>query len=285
MVASDNRFKAGTSGAGTAFTVAFYGTDQYIIQYDYEIGPPWDPKAWETYQKISYPFLHADRIKTPTLFLGGERDFNVPVQGGQQMYQALRSLGIDTQLIIYPNENHGISRPSYVRDRYERYLAWYDKYVKKIKPEPASPIAAWEGKWTGKLVNVPGKPGTAVDVEMEMGAFPTTNNSCAPWRTTHSESGAVTSVKDYKLCRGAGPDDIYVDEGGFKLTARVIGDTMITTYKADNIIVISTMRLRGEMLEEEILTADDKPGITGAQPMQAKGIQRFELRRAAEKNN
>src|SRR5204863_129950 len=83
---------------GTAFTVAFYGTDQYIIQYDYEIGPPWDAKAWETYQKISYPFLHADRIKTPTLFLGGEKDFNVPVQGGQQMYQALRSLGIDTQL-------------------------------------------------------------------------------------------------------------------------------------------------------------------------------------------
>jgi dipeptidyl aminopeptidase/acylaminoacyl peptidase len=131
MIATDPRFKGATSGAGTAFTVAFYGTDQYIIQYDYEIGPPWNPKAWETYQKISYPFLHADRIKTPTLFLGGERDFNVPVQGGQQMYQALRSLGVDTQLIIYPNENHGIQRPSYVRDRYERYLAWYDKHVKK----------------------------------------------------------------------------------------------------------------------------------------------------------
>jgi len=140
MIATDTRFKGATSGAGTAFTVAFYGTDQYIIQYDYEIGPPWNPKAWETYQKISYPFLHADRIKTPTLFLGGERDFNVPVQGGQQMYQALRSLGIDTQLIIYPNENHGITRPSYIRDRYERYLAWYDKYVKK-NPPPAKNVA------------------------------------------------------------------------------------------------------------------------------------------------
>jgi dipeptidyl aminopeptidase/acylaminoacyl peptidase len=130
MIATDHRLKAATSGAGTAFPVSFYGTDQYIIQYDYEIGPPWDPKAWETYQKISYPFLHADRIKTPTMFLGGERDFNVPVQGGQQMYQALRSLGIDTQLIIYPNEFHGISRPSYVKDRYERYLGWYAKYLK-----------------------------------------------------------------------------------------------------------------------------------------------------------
>ena len=141
LIASDTRFKAATSGAGTAFTVAFYGTDQYIIQYDYEIGPPWDPKAWETYQKISYPFLHADRIKTPTLFLGGERDFNVPIQGGQQMYQALRSLGVDTQMVIYPNENHGIRRPSYVRDRYERYLAWYDKYLKKTPEATASPAA------------------------------------------------------------------------------------------------------------------------------------------------
>jgi dipeptidyl aminopeptidase/acylaminoacyl peptidase len=139
MIASDHRFKAATSGAGTAFTVAFYGTDQYILQYDYEIGPPW--KAFDTYMKISYPFLHADRITTPTLFLGGERDFNVPVQGGQQMYQALRSLGIDTQLIIYPNETHGIQRPSYQRDRLERYLAWYDKYLKKDAASGTAPAA------------------------------------------------------------------------------------------------------------------------------------------------
>lgn len=129
MIASDPRFKAATSGAGTAFTVSFYGTDQYIIQYDYEIGPPWEEKAWQTYEKISYPFLHADRIKTPTLFLGGDRDFNVPVQGSQQMYEALRSLGLDTELVIYPGEWHGINRPSYVRDRLERYLSWYDKHI------------------------------------------------------------------------------------------------------------------------------------------------------------
>ncbi len=141
LIASDNRFKAATSGAGTAFTVAFYGTDQYIIQYDYEIGPPWNPKSWETYVKLSYPFLHADRIQTPTLFLGGERDFNVPVQGSQQMYQALKSLGVETQLIIYPNEFHGIQRPSYQRDRMERYLAWYEKYVKKVSGPTSSATA------------------------------------------------------------------------------------------------------------------------------------------------
>ena len=52
--------------------------------------------------KVSYPFFHADRIKTPTLFMGGEKDFNVPIAGGEQMYQALKSLGVDTQLVIYP---------------------------------------------------------------------------------------------------------------------------------------------------------------------------------------
>jgi dipeptidyl aminopeptidase/acylaminoacyl peptidase len=80
--------------------------------------------------KLSYPFLHADRITTPTLFLGGDKDANVPLEGGQQMYQALKSLGIDTQLIIYPDQFHGLTRPSFIRDRLERYLAWYDKYLK-----------------------------------------------------------------------------------------------------------------------------------------------------------
>ena len=46
------------------------------------------------------------------------------------MYQALRSLGVPTQLVIYPGQFHGFSRPSFIRDRYERYLAWYDKYLK-----------------------------------------------------------------------------------------------------------------------------------------------------------
>ena len=141
LIASDTRFKGATSGAGTAFTVAFYGTDQYIIQYDHEIGPPWNPKSWETYVKLSYPFLHADRIQTPTLFMGGERDFNVPIQGSQQMYQALKTLGIDTQLVIYPNEFHGIQRPTYQKDRLERYLAWYEKYVKKSTPQGTATTA------------------------------------------------------------------------------------------------------------------------------------------------
>ena len=128
IIAKDQRFKAAIAGAGTAFPLGLYGVDQYIIQYDEEIGPPWKVGLgpWE---KISYGFLHADQIKTPTLFMGGEKDFNVPLVGGEQMYQALASLGVPTELVIYPNSFHGITRPSYQKDRMERYLAWYKKYL------------------------------------------------------------------------------------------------------------------------------------------------------------
>lgn len=127
-IASDGRFKAAISGAGSANQISMYGIDQYTFQYDNEIGPPWkNPDAWV---KISYPFFHADRIRTPTLFMGGEKDFNVPIVGGEQMYQALRTIGVPTQLVVYPGQYHGFTRPSYIKDRYERYLAWYDKYLK-----------------------------------------------------------------------------------------------------------------------------------------------------------
>lgn len=128
VIASDTRFKAAVSGAGSSDIFAGYGTDMYVREYDTELGPPW--KSTEVYLKLSYPFLHADRIKTPTLFLGGQKDFNVPLLNSEQMYQALRTLGVPTQLIIYPNQYHGISKPSYVKDRLERYVAWYDKYLK-----------------------------------------------------------------------------------------------------------------------------------------------------------
>lgn len=130
-IASDPRFKAAISGAGSSNQLAMYGVDEYVFQYENELGPPWkNPDVW---LKVSYPFFHADRIRTPTLFMGGDKDFNVPLIGGEQMYQALRSLGVDTELVIYPNQYHGITVPSYRVDRLQRYLAWYDKYLKPAR--------------------------------------------------------------------------------------------------------------------------------------------------------
>jgi dipeptidyl aminopeptidase/acylaminoacyl peptidase len=136
IASAPEKFKAAVSGAGSAFQLAMYGHDQYIYQYDNEIGPPW--KAMDQWIKISYPFVHADRIKTPTLFMGGEKDFNVPITGSEQMYQALRSLGIPTQLVVYPGEFHGIQRPSFQRDRLQRNLDWYQKYLQTAGRAPTT---------------------------------------------------------------------------------------------------------------------------------------------------
>jgi dipeptidyl aminopeptidase/acylaminoacyl peptidase len=135
VIASDKRFKAATSSAGSSEFIGMYGHDMYIREYEYELGKPWANQ--DLYIKLSYPFLHADRIVTPTSFYCGEADFNVPCHGGEQMYQALRSLGVPTQLVIYPGENHTLTVPSYVRDRLHRYLEWYDRYLKPASSQSA----------------------------------------------------------------------------------------------------------------------------------------------------
>jgi dipeptidyl aminopeptidase/acylaminoacyl peptidase len=127
LIARDKRFKAAVSGASIGNVLAGYGTDMYTREYEAEFGVPW--KNLDVYIRNSYPFLHADQIVTPTLFMCGEQDFNVPLLNSEQMYQALRSVGVDTELIIYPGQFHGFTRPSYLRDRMERWIAWYGRYL------------------------------------------------------------------------------------------------------------------------------------------------------------
>jgi dipeptidyl aminopeptidase/acylaminoacyl peptidase len=130
-IASDPRFKAAVSLAGSGNVLASYGVEQYLLWYNAELGPPW--QNTELYLKLSYPFFHADRIHTPTLFMCGDRDFNVPVTGCEQMYAALRTLGVPTQLVIYPDQPHELTRPSFYKDRLERELAWFGKYLQPGK--------------------------------------------------------------------------------------------------------------------------------------------------------
>ena len=58
-----------------------------------------------------------------------------------------------------------------------------------------------------------------------------------------------------------------------------MGDSLVIPFKYDNLLIVSTTRLRGEVLEQEILTVEDKPAVKGALPMSAKGIQKLEVRR------
>ena len=127
-IATDKRFKAAVSGAGGSLMLSFYGTDQYISQYEPELGKPWE--NLQKWLDVSYPFFKVKEIKTPTLFMASQADFNVPVVGAEQMYQAFKSVGIPTQLIIYPNQNHGIRVPSYLVHRLNSHLDWFKKYLK-----------------------------------------------------------------------------------------------------------------------------------------------------------
>ncbi|HEV8629233.1 MAG TPA: prolyl oligopeptidase family serine peptidase, partial [Thermoanaerobaculia bacterium] len=89
------------------------------------------------------PFFAVEKVKTPTLVLCGESDLNVPLLNSEQLYLALRRLGVPTQLVVYPEQPHGLKVPSYKVDRFERYLAWYDRFLlqPKVATEAAAPAA------------------------------------------------------------------------------------------------------------------------------------------------
>jgi len=135
VISKTTRFKAAISGASEFNYLANYGNDHYQRQWEAELGLPWQqPEAW---MRIS-PFFRMDKIVTPTLVLGGDQDMNVPILGGQQLYQGLKRLGRDAELIVYPGENHGLRRPSFQKDRYDRYIAWYEKYLKVAATKTSS---------------------------------------------------------------------------------------------------------------------------------------------------
>lgn len=135
VITKTNRFAGAVTGASEVLYAANYGHDHYQRQWEAELGLPWENReAWE---RIS-PFNAVTNIVTPTLIMGGEKDWNVPILNSEQLYQSLKRLGRTTQLVVYPGEHHGIRTPSYQKDRLERYLAWYDQYVRGLE-RPTTP--------------------------------------------------------------------------------------------------------------------------------------------------
>lgn len=128
ILVRDGRFKAASSGAGSANALGMYGVDMYIRELEIELGTPW--QNLDAYLKVSAPFFQADRIRTPTQFICAADDDNVPCVGSEQMYQALRSLGVPTRLIVYPDEHHTLEVPSHIGHRLQAYTQWFDRYLK-----------------------------------------------------------------------------------------------------------------------------------------------------------
>ncbi len=127
VITRTERFAGAISGAGNALWITNYGHDRYQDWYDTELGPPWESR--EIWESVS-PFNKVQNITTPTFFIGGEKDWNVPIISSEQMYQAMKQLGRETLLVVYPDAHHGIRRHSHQKDLLERFLGWFDKYVK-----------------------------------------------------------------------------------------------------------------------------------------------------------
>jgi len=131
VITKTPRFAGAISGASIGWYTSTYGHDPYYLWWHQELGAPWRNRAlWDS---IS-PFMSVENITTPTLFIGGEKDWNQPIIHSEQMYQAMKHLGRETQLVVYPNAHHGIRKHSYQKDLLERFLAWFEKYVKNAKP-------------------------------------------------------------------------------------------------------------------------------------------------------
>jgi dipeptidyl aminopeptidase/acylaminoacyl peptidase len=129
VITKTDRFKAAYTGASATLYVANYGHDQYQRWWEQELGLPWQNR--ELWEKLS-PFNQVEKVVTPTLIVGGEKDWNVPIINSEQLYLALKRLGKTTELVVYPGEYHEFGTPSYNQDLYQRFLAWFDRYVKGV---------------------------------------------------------------------------------------------------------------------------------------------------------
>jgi len=128
-VTQTNRFKAAMAGAGLSNWQSYYGEnliDQWMIPffgksvYD-------DP---ETYAKSS-PINFIKKAKTPTLILVGDSDGEVPAPQSYEFWHALRTLGVETQFVVYEREGHLFANPKHQRDVIARTLAWFDAHLRQ----------------------------------------------------------------------------------------------------------------------------------------------------------
>lgn len=129
VITKTDRFKAAITVASATLYIANYGHDQYQRWWEEELGLPWLPENRDKYDRMS-PFYSLDKVTTPTLVVGGEDDWNVPILNSEQLYIVLKRRGIPTELVVYPEQGHSWSNvPSYEKDLYQRYFAWLERFV------------------------------------------------------------------------------------------------------------------------------------------------------------
>ena len=126
--ASTDRFRCLVSHAGLYWLSSFYGTTDYPAFCSLEAGlsPYDDPAEYDRYS----PHTRLNRWKTPTLVVHGEKDYRVPISEALMLFEALQLRGVDSELLVYPDENHWILAPRNARQWYGEVLAFADKHLK-----------------------------------------------------------------------------------------------------------------------------------------------------------
>ena len=127
-VTQTNRFRAAVAGAGLVNYQSYYGQndiDEWMPPY-FGANVYDDP---EVYARSS-PITFIKKVKTPTLVLVGQYDGECPMPQSREFWHALNTLGVETQLVIYPGEGHVFLQPEHRRDVIERVTVWFDHYLK-----------------------------------------------------------------------------------------------------------------------------------------------------------
>src|SRR2546421_4122080 len=127
-VTQTNRFHAAVAGAGIANWQSYYGQNligQWMIPF-FGASVYDDPAVYEK----SSPIRFIKNVKTPTLVVVGERDAECPASQSYEFWHALKTLGVPTQLIVYPGEGHLFIKPEHQADRLEQTVGWFDEYLK-----------------------------------------------------------------------------------------------------------------------------------------------------------
>ena len=128
IITQTPRFKAAVASASVSNLISFYSTSLYQDLIHAEFGGfPWDnyDLLWQW-----SPLRYVKQAQTPTLFIHGEMDNDVHITQAEEMYMALKRRGVETVLVRYPREGHGLREPKHRVDALERTLAWFDRFLK-----------------------------------------------------------------------------------------------------------------------------------------------------------
>lgn len=123
-----DRFKAAVLGAGVTNRVSMHGTTDIVRWHGSWQSTEFAEATDEYWHRSAMRYI--GQVKTPTLIPHGEKDDRVPVSQGWEYYNALRTMGVPTRMVVYPREPHGLMERQHQRDLMERVLAWFDEYVK-----------------------------------------------------------------------------------------------------------------------------------------------------------